>query len=61
VSVRILEQLATGSDIGAINVGVTDDGAFAYRVDDRAAAAASSSPVGTPSYTMPSTEQPLHA
>ena len=60
VSVRILEQMATGSDIGAINVGVTDDGAFAYRVDDRAAAT-SSSPVGAPSYTMPSTEQPLHA
>jgi type VI secretion system protein VasG len=59
VSVRILEQLATGEEIGAITVGVTDDGAFAYRVEGRARAEAS--PIAAPSYTMPSTEQPLHA
>jgi type VI secretion system protein VasG len=60
VSVRILEQLATGSEIGSINVGVTDDGAFAYRVEgreprDRTAVAA-------PGYSMPkSPESTLRA
>ena len=51
VSVRILEQLASGGEIGAISVGVTDDGAFAYRIDGRGVAAPSSA--GVPSYTMP--------
>ena len=56
VSVRILEQLATGGDIAAISVGVTDDGAFAYRVDgsqssDKAALAA-------PAYTLPTSAEP---
>jgi len=60
VSVRILEQLATGGEIGAISVGVTDDGAFAYRVDGRAAAS-SAAPVAAPPFSMPTTEQPLHA
>ena len=55
VSVRILEQLATGGEILAINVGVTDDGAFAYRVDGRPTAAAPS--VSAPAYTMPSPAQ----
>ena len=60
VSVRILEQLASGGEIGAINVGVTDDGAFSYRVDDRSAAATPG--VSAPSYTMPTTAEPtLHA
>jgi hypothetical protein len=60
VSVRILEQLATGGEIGSINVGVTDDGAFAYRVEgreprDRPAVAA-------PGYSMPkSPESTLRA
>jgi type VI secretion system protein VasG len=58
VSVRILEQLATGADIGAITVGVTDDGAFAYRVDGRAPTTPG---VSAPSYSMPSPEQSLHA
>jgi len=60
VSVRILEQMATGSEIGAISVGITDDGAFSYRVEGRTVPAAVA-PVATPSYTMPSAEQPLHA
>jgi type VI secretion system protein VasG len=33
VSVRILEQLATGQQIGAIRMGVTADGVFTYEVD----------------------------
>jgi type VI secretion system protein VasG len=33
VSVRILEQLATGEQIGAIRMGVTADGVFTYEVD----------------------------
>jgi type VI secretion system protein VasG len=33
VSVRILEQLATGEQIGAIRMGVTADGGFAYEVE----------------------------
>jgi type VI secretion system protein VasG len=60
VSVRILEQLASGKEIGAISVGVTDDGAFSYRVDDRSAAPAPG--VSAPSYTMPAAAEPtLHA
>jgi len=60
VSIRILEQLATGGAIGAIAVSVTDDGAFAYRVDGRAAA--QSAGVSLPSYTMPTAAEPtLHA
>jgi type VI secretion system protein VasG len=59
ISVRILEQVASGQDIGSINVGITDDGAFAYRVSGRESASAP--PVSAPPYTMPSTEQPLHA
>jgi type VI secretion system protein VasG len=60
VSIRILEQLATGGEIGAIAVSVTDDGAFAYRVDGRAAA--QSAGVSLPSYTMPTAAEPtLHA
>jgi hypothetical protein len=61
ISVRILEQLASGGEIGAISVGVTDDGAFSYRVDGRGAAATAPS-TGIPSYTMPTTAEPtLHA
>ena len=61
VSVRILEQLASGGEILAISVGVTDDGAFAYRVDGRAAAAPSPA-VSAPAYTMPTpAEQTLQA
>jgi hypothetical protein len=61
VSVRILEQLASGGEILAISVGVTDDGAFAYRVDGRAAAAPSPA-VAAPAYTMPTpAEQTLQA
>jgi type VI secretion system protein VasG len=33
VSIRILEQLASGSQIGSIQVGVTDDGAFSYVIN----------------------------
>jgi type VI secretion system protein VasG len=33
VSVRILEQLATGEQIGSIRMGVTADGVFTYEVD----------------------------
>jgi type VI secretion system protein VasG len=33
VSLRILEQLASGAQIGSIQVGVTDDGAFSYVLD----------------------------
>jgi type VI secretion system protein VasG len=51
VSVRILEQLATGAEISAITVGVTDDGAFSYRVDGRGAVSAPA--LGVPSYSMP--------
>jgi type VI secretion system protein VasG len=62
VSVRILEQLATGGAIGAISVGVTDDGAFAYRVDGRGGTPVSATaPVAAPPFSMPATEQPLHA
>jgi type VI secretion system protein VasG len=56
VSVRILEQLASGGEIGAINVGVTDDGAFAYRVEGRSAAAQAG--VSAPSYTIPTAAEP---
>jgi len=56
VSVRILEQLASGDEILAISVGVTDDGAFAYRVDGRAAA--TSPAVSAPGYTMPTAQEP---
>jgi len=55
VSVRILEQLATGSEIGSINVGVTDDGAFAYRVEGRASS--DQPPVAVPGYTLPTTPE----
>ena len=56
VSVRILEQLATGGEIAAITVGVTDDGAFAYRVDGRER---TDQPVAAPSaYTLPTTAEP---
>ena len=55
VSVRILEQLASGDEILAISVGVTDDGAFAYRVDGRAASA--SPGVSAPGYTMPMAQE----
>ncbi|HKW48150.1 MAG TPA: type VI secretion system ATPase TssH [Gemmatimonadaceae bacterium] len=60
VSVRILEQLASGDEILAISVGVTDDGAFAYRVDGRATGAATPA-VLAPSYTMPSSEPTIQA
>jgi hypothetical protein len=33
VSVRILEQLATGEQIGSIRMGVTADGVFTYEVE----------------------------
>jgi type VI secretion system protein VasG len=56
VSVRILQQIATGGEIGAINVGVTDDGAFAYRVEGRSAAAQPA--VSAPSYTLPKAAEP---
>jgi type VI secretion system protein VasG len=59
VSVRILGQLASGDEILAINVGVTDDGAFAYRVDGRAVAAAPG--VSAPSYSMPVSEPTIQA
>jgi type VI secretion system protein VasG len=36
VSLRILEQLATGAPIGSIQVGVTADGAFSYLIDTAA-------------------------
>ena len=61
VSLRILEQLAAGADIGAIHVGITDDGAFRYAIDESASsAAASASPVAASSVpaslaTLPST------
>ena len=56
VSVRILEQLATGGEIGSISVGVTDDGAFAYRVGGREA---TGQPVAAPAaYTLPTTAEP---
>ena len=61
ISVRILEQMASATEIGTITVGVTDDGAFAYRVDSRGKTEASPIGTGAPSYTMPGTEQPLHA
>ncbi|HEY2377839.1 MAG TPA: type VI secretion system ATPase TssH [Gemmatimonadaceae bacterium] len=60
VSVRILEQLAAGDEILAISVGVTDDGAFAYRVDGRAAVATPPA-VSAPSYTMPAAEPTVQA
>jgi type VI secretion system protein VasG len=56
VSVRILEQLAGGADIGSITVGVTADGAFTYRVDGRTPAA--SPGVSAPRYTMPTAAEP---
>jgi type VI secretion system protein VasG len=62
VSVRILEQLASGGEIGAITVGVTDDGAFSYRVDGPALAPAT--PVtgaGVPSYAIPAAEPTVQA
>ena len=36
ISVRLLEQLAAGGMIASINVGVTADGAFSYRVESPA-------------------------
>jgi type VI secretion system protein VasG len=60
VSVRILEQLASGDEILAISVGVTDDGAFSYRVDGRATAAAAPG-VSAPSYSMPVSEPTIQA
>ena len=33
VSVRILEQLASGEQIGSIRMGVTADGVFTYEVE----------------------------
>jgi type VI secretion system protein VasG len=45
VSLRILEQLATGEQIGAIRMGVTADGVFTYEVDG-ARPGASTSAVG---------------
>ena len=60
VSVRILEQLATGGEIGSINVGVTDDGAFAYRVEGRESRDRPA--VAAPRYSMPkSPESTLRA
>ncbi|HKN69237.1 MAG TPA: type VI secretion system ATPase TssH [Gemmatimonadaceae bacterium] len=60
VSVRILEQLATGGEIGSINVGVTDDGAFAYRVEGREPR--DTPAVAVPGYSMPkSPESTLRA
>jgi type VI secretion system protein VasG len=60
VSVRILEQLASGGEITAIGVGVTDDGAFSYRVDGALDAGAPG--VSAPPYAMPSAMEPtLHA
>ena len=44
VSVRILEQLATGAQIGSIQVGVTDDGAFSYGIDAAASIRAGAAP-----------------
>src|SRR3954470_16236321 len=59
ISVRILEQLATGGEIAAISVGVTDDGAFRYQVDGSAATAtAAPRGVAAPSYTMPGATEP---
>jgi len=60
VSLRILEQLAGGADIGAIHVGVTDDGAFRYAIDASASAAGAASRAGASSVpaslaTLPST------
>jgi type VI secretion system protein VasG len=56
VSVRILEQLAGGAEVGSIHVGVTADGAFTYRVDGRTPAA--SAGVSAPRYTMPTAAEP---
>ena len=56
VSVRILEQLATGGQIAAIRVGVTDDGAFAYRVDGSQSSETAALPA--PAYTLPTTAEP---
>ena len=56
VSVRILEQLATGGEIAAIGVGVTDDGAFAYRVNGREPS--DQSAVAAPAYTLPTSAEP---
>jgi len=56
VSVRILEQLATGGSIAAIGVGVTDDGAFAYRVDG--SQSSEKAALAAPSYTPPTTTEP---
>jgi type VI secretion system protein VasG len=60
VSVRILEQLASGGQIAAIGVGVTDDGAFTYRVDGPSSGA--TPPVSAPAYTRSGNIEPtLHA
>ena len=44
VSVRILQQMATGGRIGAIRVGVGEGGNFAYEVDEPTARATSVTP-----------------
>jgi type VI secretion system protein VasG len=61
VSVRILEQLASGGEIGAITVGVTDDGAFSYRVEGPPASVAPPPANVTPSYTIPTAESTVQA
>ena len=61
VSTRILEQLASGGEITAISVGITDDGAFRYQVDGPVATSERRS-VAAPSYTMsPATETRVQA
>jgi type VI secretion system protein VasG len=54
ISVRLLEQIAAGGTIGAITVGVTDDGAFAYRIEAPAGRADAPSAVSAAAATLPS-------
>src|SRR3954469_1139947 len=56
VSRLLLEAIAGGTRPGAISVGITDDGAFAYRVDGRQP---SDEPaVAAPAYTLPTSAEP---
>jgi type VI secretion system protein VasG len=60
VSVRLLETMAAGGQLGTVTVGVTDDGAFSYRVDAPAVASdeRETPGVAAPSYDMPAPAAP---
>jgi type VI secretion system protein VasG len=53
ISLRILEQLAAGAGIGAIHVGVTDDGAFRYMIDPASGKVAAGMPSSVGDASVP--------